>query len=203
MNSPYRNLSFCLSVNQLNQLPQDEGCEVAFAGRSNAGKSSAINAITQNRKLARISKTPGRTQHINFFQLDTTHRVVDLPGYGYAKVPEKIKQHWLALLNAYLIQRQSLKGIILLMDIRHPLKPFDLQMLSWCQSISMPVHTLLTKSDKLKHMAATHALNKTRKQLNESYTNITIQLFSATHHKGLEQVIAKLDEWLQISQDKV
>ena len=102
MNSPYRKLSFKLSVNQLSQLPLDEGYEVAFAGRSNAGKSSAINTITQNRKLARISKTPGRTQHINFFQLDTNHRIVDLPGYGYAKVPEKIKQHWLALLNAYL-----------------------------------------------------------------------------------------------------
>ena len=201
MKNRYHNLSFSLSVNKLAQLPKDDGYEVAFAGRSNAGKSSAINAITHNKKLARISKTPGRTQLINYFHLDTLHRVVDLPGYGYAKVPLKIKQHWQELINAYLTTRKSLMGIVLLMDIRHPLKPFDEQLLSWCASVSMPAHILLTKCDKLKPNPANNALLKTRKNLDEIYPLASIQLFSATNSTGLNLIINKLDEWLHFGED--
>jgi len=201
MNNRYHNLSFSLSVNKLAQLPTDNGYEVAFAGRSNAGKSSAINAITQNKKLARISKTPGRTQLINYFNLDTHHRVVDLPGYGYAKVPLKIKQHWQELINAYLTSRQSLMGIVLLMDIRHPLKAFDEQLLSWCDSVTMPTHILLTKSDKLKPNPAKNALWTTQQKLKNIYPQASIQLFSATRNDGLQAVTRKLDEWLHIGDD--
>ena len=201
MNNRYHELSFSLSVNKLNQLPDDTGYEVAFAGRSNAGKSSAINAITHNKKLARISKTPGRTQLINYFTLDAEHRVVDLPGYGYAKVPLKIKQHWQELINAYLTSRQSLKGIILLMDIRHPLKPFDEQLLKWSASFGMPTHILLTKCDKLKSNPANNALFTTRKSLEKINPQASIQLFSATNRTGLDLVINKLDHWLHLNQD--
>jgi len=201
MNDRYHNLSFSISVNKLAQLPADDGYEVAFAGRSNAGKSSAINAITQNKKLARISKTPGRTQLINYFNLDSQHRVVDLPGYGYAKVPQKIKQHWQELINAYLTTRQSLMGIVLLMDIRHPLKAFDEQLLSWCASVGMPTHILLTKSDKLKPNPAKNALFTTRRDLHKIYPQASIQLFSATNSAGLPAVTRKLDEWLHIGED--
>jgi len=202
MNNRYHKLNFSLSVNKLNQLPDDNGYEVAFAGRSNAGKSSAINAITQNKKLARISKTPGRTQLINYFTLDAEHRVVDLPGYGYAKVPLKIKQHWQELINAYMTTRQSLKGIILLMDIRHPLKPFDEQLLKWSESVAMPTHILLTKCDKLKPNPANNALFTTRKALEKINPQASIQLFSATNRTGLDIVVRKLDEWLHINQDE-
>ena len=134
----------------LAQCPNDDGCEIAFAGRSNAGKSSAINTLTRNKGLARTSKTPGRTQLINFFQLDEGKRLVDLPGYGYAKVPIAMKRKWDKHLAEYLQLRQSLAGLILLMDIRHPLQEFDLQMLNWAAQAGLPVHILLTKSDKLK-----------------------------------------------------
>ncbi len=200
MNNRYHNLSFNLSVNKLAQLPKDDGYEVAFAGRSNAGKSSAINTITQNKKLARISKTPGRTQLINYFNLDNQHRVVDLPGYGYAKVPEKIKQHWQELINAYLTNRRSLMGIILLMDVRHPLKPFDEQLLEWCASGGMPIHVLLTKSDKLKSNPAKNALFQVRNALEKINPQASIQLFSATKGTGLNLVTNKLDEWLHLGQ---
>ena len=141
---------FLLSAPTLSQCPDDTGCEVAFAGRSNAGKSSAINVLTRQGKLARTSKTPGRTQLINFFSLTEHCRLVDLPGYGYAKVPKAVKQRWDEHLAEYLQRRQSLRGLILLMDVRHPLQDFDRQMVLWADQSDMPVHILLTKADKLK-----------------------------------------------------
>jgi GTP-binding protein len=145
----YQQAQYFLSTHHFHQLPADVGREVAFAGRSNAGKSSAINAIVGQKSLARTSKTPGRTQQIVFFKLDEERRLVDLPGYGFAKVPLKVKEHWQQLLEKYLHTRESFQGLILMMDIRHPLTEFDQQMLLWCQLSNMPVHILLTKADKL------------------------------------------------------
>lgn len=174
-----------LSASKLKECPPDEGAEIAFAGRSNAGKSSAINALTGNNKLARTSKTPGRTQLINFFALDDTRRLVDLPGHGYAKVPVSIRDHWQKHLDQYLRGRKSLGGIILLMDVRHPLQPFDQAMLDWANGVSMPVHILLTKADKLKYGAAKNALLKVQQTLKE-HQGVTIQLFSALKKQGLD-----------------
>ena len=147
----YNSARYSTSANKLDQCPPDEGAEVAFAGRSNAGKSSAINALTQQNQLARVSKTPGRTQLINFFDLNLEGmRLVDLPGYGYAKVPLALKQHWQKHLDAYLQHRECLRGVVLVMDIRHPMKEFDQMMVDWCAATGVPLHVLLTKSDKLK-----------------------------------------------------
>jgi len=161
----YNRIEFLKSANDKKQLPPDIGAEVAFGGRSNAGKSSALNAITGFKRLARTSKTPGRTQLINFFQLDPQRRLVDLPGYGYAKVPDAIKFHWEKILSEYIMQRQSLKGIVLLMDIRHPLKPLDWQMIEWGLSQQLPLHILLTKADKLKRGASVNTFLKLKKEL--------------------------------------
>ena len=198
MNPAYRKASYVLSAHQLRQLPADEGLEVAFAGRSNAGKSSALNAITGISSLARTSKTPGRTQQINFFRLDETRYLVDLPGYGYAKVPERIKQHWQHTLECYLQTRASLRGLILVMDIRHPLKEFDRQMLLWCQQVDMPVHILLTKADKLKRGAAQRSLREVESHLRGIHLEQAgVQTFSSLKRCGIEQVQARLDEWLE------
>ena len=185
---------FDKSAAKLNQLPADEGIEVAFAGRSNAGKSSALNTITGQNKLARISKTPGRTQLINLFTLDSERRLVDLPGYGYAKVPERVKLHWQQLLDSYLNQRVSLRGLILLMDVRHPLKEFDQIMLEWAIHRDMPVHILLTKADKLKNGPARNTLLTVQKELDE-YQNISLQLFSSHKKQGLAEAHRKLEQW--------
>jgi GTP-binding protein len=194
--NPFRQAQFLTSANKISQLPPDEGAEVAFAGRSNAGKSTALNAITDNRGLAKTSKTPGRTQLINFFALDEGHHLVDLPGYGYAKVPVAVKQHWQKVLSTYLQERQSLRGLVLLMDVRHPLKEFDQQMLEWCRYQQMPVHILLTKADKLKRGAASTALQKVKKALKEEYPLATVQLFSAPAKQGVEEARRKLEQWL-------
>jgi GTP-binding protein len=194
--NPFRQAQFFTSANKINQLPPDEGAEVAFAGRSNAGKSTALNAITDNKGLAKTSKTPGRTQLINFFALDEGHHLVDLPGYGYAKVPVAVKQHWQKVLSSYLEQRQSLRGLVLMMDVRHPLKEYDLQMLEWCRHQQMPVHILLTKADKLKRGAASSALQQVKRALREEYPQATVQLFSAPARQGLEEVRRKLERWL-------
>lgn len=196
----YRLAQFVTSAASLAQLPPDEGLEVAFAGRSNAGKSSAINKITCQKSLARTSKTPGRTQLINFFQLDEHRRLVDLPGYGYAKVSEDIKLRWQQTMEQYLVNRQSLQGVILLMDVRHPLKEVDQQLLSWCQHVGMPVHVLLTKADKLKRGQAQNTLLKVRRSLEEYYPagQATVQLFSALKGIGLEEIYRHLDQWLGI-----
>ncbi|MCW8829036.1 MAG: ribosome biogenesis GTP-binding protein YihA/YsxC, partial [Gammaproteobacteria bacterium] len=144
------------------------------------------------------SKTPGRTQLINFFELDETHRLVDLPGYGYAKVPERIKRHWQQVLSDYLATRQCLRGLVLLVDIRHPLKEFDRQMLDWCQHQQMPVHILLTKADKLKRGPASNTLQAVRKELKTSYPLASAQLFSALNRQGVDEARARLAEWLGI-----
>lgn len=192
----YRTASFLTSANHLEQLPPDLGAEVAFAGRSNAGKSSALNAITDNGSLARTSKTPGRTQMINYFRIDEERRLADLPGYGFAKVPLAVKKHWQGVLEGYFADRQSLKGVILLMDIRHPMKPFDDMMLSWCQQSGVAAHVLLTKSDKLKRGATKSSVLKVRKALKELNLSATVQSFSATKKEGVEQARNLLDEWL-------
>ena len=199
-NNPFRQAQFFTSANKINQLPPDEGAEVAFAGRSNAGKSTALNAITDNKSLAKTSKTPGRTQLINFFSLDEGHHLVDLPGYGYAKVPMAVKQHWQQVLSTYLQQRQGLRGLVLLMDVRHPLKEYDLQMLEWCRHQQMPVHILLTKADKLKRGAASSTLNKVKKALKEEYPQATVQLFSATAKQGVDEARRKLEQWLGLDE---
>lgn len=199
MNPFYHQARFLISAAKLEQSPPDTGAEVAFAGRSNAGKSSAINALCQQKSLARTSKTPGRTQLLNFFSLDEQHRLVDLPGYGYAKVAEKIKQQWQAELAAYLEQRKSLKGVILLADVRHPLKAFDLQMLEWSGSIQLPVHILLTKADKLKRGAASKSLLQVKKALKEINGAHSVQLFSSLKRQGIDQAHQVLDSWLDLA----
>ena len=192
----YRQAEFLTSAAKVHQCPPDEGWEVAFAGRSNAGKSSAINSLTNNKKLARTSKTPGRTQLINFFELSETQRLVDLPGYGFAKVPVAVKKEWTKQLENYLAKRQSLRGMVLMMDVRHPLQPFDEQMLNWALAAHMPVHILLTKADKLKKGPANNSLLSVRKTLKEHQDLVSVQLFSALKHTGHEQLIQVLNGWL-------
>ncbi|PHS31691.1 MAG: YihA family ribosome biogenesis GTP-binding protein [Methylophaga sp.] len=195
MSNIYRQAHYTISATQLSELPADTGIEVAFAGRSNAGKSSAINTIADQRGLARISKTPGRTQMINFFALDDERALVDLPGYGYAKVPEKMKIRWQQTLGKYLETRQALKGLMLMMDIRHPLKEFDIQMVKWANNVELPVHILLTKSDKFKNGAAMASLHSVETQLKKLNLNAGVQLFSSLKKTGKEQAIAQLDSW--------
>ena len=191
----YQKACFLKSAAKLNQCPPDTGLEVAFAGRSNAGKSSALNTLTGSSKLARTSKTPGRTQLINFFTIEEGIHLVDLPGYGYAKVPEAMKKEWQYHLNDYLSRRESLVGLVLLVDIRHPMKEFDKMMLQWSIESNLPLHILLTKSDKLKQGAAKQVLTKLKKQLQE-FPLISIQLFSALKKTGVDELATKLDELL-------
>jgi GTP-binding protein len=188
---------FKTSAPTLKHCPPDEGGEVAFAGRSNAGKSSAINTLTRQKQLARASKTPGRTQMINFFSLDEERRLVDLPGYGYAAVPLAMKQDWQKHLGNYLKERLSLRGLVLLMDIRHPLTDFDISMLDWAESRPIPVHILLTKSDKLNRGPANTALLAVRKALKDANCLATVQLFSSLKGQGLEDVAEVLGKWLE------
>ncbi len=178
---------------------------MAFAGRSNAGKSSAINTLTGNHKLARTSKTPGRTQLINFFALSETQRLVDLPGYGYAKVPLAMKQQWERNLSEYLRERRCLKGLVLLMDVRHPMREFDTMMLNWAVEAGMPVHILLTKADKLKRGPAQSTLLAVRKHLQEAEVDdlVSAQLFSSLKGTGLDQLKQKLVSWLRIEEEAV
>ncbi len=190
--------SFLTSAARVEQCPVDEGYEVAFAGRSNAGKSSALNTLTRA-SLARTSKTPGRTQLLNFFALDEDRRLVDLPGYGYAKVPIPLKLHWQQHLEAYLGSRNSLMGLVLLMDIRHPLTPFDCLMLDWAASINMPMHILLTKADKLTFGAGKAALLKTQRDIQQKWGDTaSIQLFSSTKRIGIEEAQYVLAQWLHL-----
>ncbi len=177
---------FIISAHTAKQWPRDVGREVAFAGRSNVGKSSAINAITGRNGLARTSKTPGRTQQIVFFEIDETTRLVDLPGYGYAQVPENLKKHWRRNLEAYLSERESLKGLILPMDARRPLTPLDAQMLEWREHFQIPVHILLTKSDKLTRQQASNALREVENAVGE-LSGVSVQLFSASKRGGIEK----------------
>jgi GTP-binding protein len=192
----YRGAKFLTSAAKLTQCPPDTGWEVAFAGRSNAGKSSAINSLTNNKKLAKTSRTPGRTQLINFFELSDRQRLVDLPGYGFAKVPLAVKREWTKQLENYLQNRQCLRGLILLMDVRHPLQPFDQQMLDRALQALMPVHILLTKADKLSRGAAGTALLQVRAELKPHADLASVQLFSALKHDGHKDLMAVLDGWL-------
>ena len=196
MNKRYRQAHFLTSAAKLKQAPPDEGYEVAFAGRSNAGKSSAINALCDQKALARTSRTPGRTQLLNFFEIDPERRLVDLPGYGYAKVSENVKRDWQGALSDYLQQRQCLRGLILVMDARHPLKNYDLQMLAWAKQIPLPVHVLLTKADKLNRQQSDTALQRVEEALREFSTNFSVQLFSALKRWGIDEAHAQLDRWL-------
>ena len=191
----YNQATFVTSAANLAACPPESVAEVAFSGRSNAGKSSAINAITNQTRLARISKTPGRTQLINFFGLAEGRFLVDLPGYGFAKVPLSVKNKWQEELEKYLRRRQVLCGLILLSDIRHPLKDFDRMMIDWAVQSDLPLHLLLTKSDKLKRGAAQNTLLAVQKEL-KSFDNVTVQLFSSLKNDGVTEVRAKLDEWL-------
>lgn len=192
----YRQAAFLTSAATVGQCPDDTGWEVAFAGRSNAGKSSAINSLTGNRKLARTSRTPGRTQLINFFGVGDAQRLVDLPGYGYAKVARNTRNAWNRELEAYLRERRSLRGLVLLMDIRHPLQAFDEQMIAWAAAADMPVHILLTKADKLSRGPAKQTLLQLRARLANLGDLVSVQLFSALKHEGHDELIAVLDRWL-------
>ena len=191
----YNQATFVTSAANLAACPPESLAEVAFAGRSNAGKSSAINAITNQTRLARISKTPGRTQLINFFGLAEGRFLVDLPGYGFAKVPLSVKNKWQEELEKYLRRRQVLCGLILLSDIRHPLKEFDRMMIDWAVQSGLPLHLLLTKSDKLKRGGAQNTLLGVQKEL-KPFSNVTVQVFSSLKNDGVTEVRTKLDEWL-------
>lgn len=191
----YRRAEFLKSAAELSQLPADKGWEVAFIGRSNAGKSSAINVITGIRGLARTSSTPGQTQMINLFTLDKTRRLVDLPGYGYAKVPRTIKERWQKNIDEYLESRHCLRGLILVMDIRHPLKDADQQLISWAVNCEVPVHILLTKADKLTQAEARRVLKEVSTALEPFGSTLSVQVFSAMNSQGVEEVQARLDQW--------
>lgn len=192
----YRSTHFSISASKLGQCPDNSEREVAFVGRSNAGKSSAINTLTRQKALARTSKTPGRTQLLNFFEVAPGHYLVDLPGFGYAKVPPALKQKWQNELERYLRKREPLQGLVLLMDVRHPLTTFDQQIIGWAESAQMPLHILLTKADKLKKGAASNALLATRKTLSGFRGELSVQLFSSHTGDGLRALEKTLDAWL-------
>jgi GTP-binding protein len=197
MNPLYHQAKFICSAPHLKDAPPDQGMEIAFAGRSNAGKSSAINTLVQQTALARVSKTPGRTQLLNFFEVDTQRKFVDLPGYGYAKVPEAIKKDWQKMMESYLQDRKALCGIVLVMDVRHPLTDFDWQMVEWCEHAKLPLHILLTKADKLKYGAAKNTLLAVQKELGKANISISLQLFSALNKTGIDEIHQLLDEWFK------
>lgn len=187
-----------LSVHELSQLPPDDGVEVAIAGRSNAGKSSLINRLCNRRGLARTSRTPGRTRQLVFFDLDPQRRLVDLPGYGYARVSGDMQRHWQQLIGRYLERRQSLRGLIIVMDIRHPLKDSDRQLIDWAQARGLPGHLVLTKADKLGRGKMNQSLRQVRNEIGES--GFTAQTFSALKGDGVEELRAVLAAWLSIGE---
>lgn len=192
----FQNAEFYISAHDLKDLPPPSGLEVAFAGRSNAGKSSALNTLANHNRLAFVSKQPGRTQLINFFTLGNDRHLVDLPGYGYAKVPEHMRKHWQSVLSSYLMERSSLCGLVLVMDCRHPLTPLDRQMLDWFSYNAKPVHVLLTKSDKLSRNEANQTLMRVRKEIQQTWGECTIQLFSSLKKQGVEEAEKVIGAWL-------
>ena len=192
----FQEAQFFISADKLSDLPPPSGIEIAFAGRSNSGKSSAINTLANRNRLAYVSKTPGRTQLINFFSLGNDSFLVDLPGYGYAKVPEAMRVHWQSVLSRYLMERESLYGLVLIMDARHPLTPLDHQMLNWFIPTCKPVHVLLTKADKLSKQQATNTLRTVRAELERTYPNCTAQLFSSLKRIGLDEAETLIGKWL-------
>lgn len=191
----FQSAVFEISVAKPNGLPQHAGMEIAFAGRSNAGKSSAINTLAGQTRLAYVSKTPGRTQLINFFRLRDGNAIVDLPGYGYAKVPEAVRRQWVYLLETYLTCRSNLAGLILIMDVRHPMKVLDKQMINWFVPTGQPVHILLTKSDKLSRGAASASLASVKKELEVYQGQVSVQLFSSLQKTGCDEVEKKVHSW--------
>lgn len=193
----FQNATFYISAHHLRDLPDPIGIEVAFAGRSNAGKSSALNTLANHNRLAYVSKQPGRTQLINFFSLGNDCFLVDLPGYGYAKVPASMRAHWQMTLSKYLSQRSTLYGLVLVMDCRHPLTPLDRQMLDWFSPSGRPIHVLLTKSDKLSRNAANQTLQAVKKELQSIWGNCTIQLFSSLKKQGVEEAETVIGAWLK------
>jgi GTP-binding protein len=192
--NPFRIATYVLNAHELKQLPKDQGMEVAIAGRSNAGKSSAINTLTDQKSLARTSKTPGRTQQIVIFELDENRRIADLPGYGFAKVPLKLKEHWRTVMARYFETRKCLRGVVLVMDIRHPMRDFDQQMLAWCEAAGVPCHILLTKADKLKRGPAQSTLLKVKRDLPPV---ASVQIFSSSNKTGLDELVDKLSAWYE------
>jgi len=198
MNTYYKRLRFLISAATKKQFPDTDTVEIAFAGRSNAGKSSAINTIADNKTIARTSKTPGRTQLINFFSLDEKRLLVDLPGYGFAKVPPRVKKQWLELMESYLADRPNIVGLVIIMDIRHPLKEFDWQMLEWCAHFNIKAHVLLTKADKMKKGPAKSTMLQVKKHIKEEGLEASVQLFSALKKDGVTEIHQVLDDWLDL-----
>ncbi len=192
----YQRAAFLLGARKPAQFPPDAGLEVAFAGRSNAGKSSAINALTGRRGLARVSKQPGRTQEVNFFTLDPGRRLVDLPGYGFARAPGGVQRQWTVALERYLGARRALRGLVVVMDVRHPLTPLDRQLLAWVAPRALPVHLVLTKADKLSRSRAGAALAEVRRESGQWPAPSTVQLFSALKRQGVDVLVERLDAWL-------
>ena len=188
---------FVASAHEPHELPPDVGREIAFAGRSNAGKSSAINALTRRKKLAFVSKTPGRTQTINFFDCGGNRRLVDLPGYGYASVSKTEREHWGMLISTYLQERESLKGLVVIVDSRHPITPLDEQLLGWYTPSNQPVLVLLTKADKLTHQESLKSLREAEALLASRYPNATAQLFSAVRGTGVKAAQGTVIGWLK------
>ena len=195
MGSIYRNARFLTSSTTRNTLPEETGLEVVFAGRSNSGKSSTLNCLCEQKGLARVSKTPGRTQLINFFDLPDGNRLVDLPGYGYAKVPEKIKKEWQQFIESYMTERTTLAGLVIIMDIRHPMRDYDHIMLSWAEARQLPTHIILNKSDKLKHGLVTRTVLETRKALKEYDLPTSVQAFSSLKKIGVSDLANQLSIW--------
>jgi len=201
---PYAEASFLKSSARVDQLPKDTGAEVAFAGRSNAGKSSAINCLTGIKQLAKVSKTPGRTRLMNCFILnDEAYRLIDLPGYGYAKVSRSMKQEWQEHLAHYFKVRQSLRGLVVMMDIRHPLMPLDLAMVDWALTRALPVHVLLTKSDKIGRSKAQNTLADVRKHYAAHQDYFTAQTFSSLKRQGLDELTQVLSMWFQDDESRI
>lgn len=196
----YQKATYLMSAPSLEKCPPDFRYEVAFVGRSNSGKSSALNLITSQKNLARTSKTPGRTQMINFFELDADRALVDLPGYGFAKVNIKLKQLWEAELAEYIEKRQALRGVVLMMDSRHPMQPLDVMMLDWTYELGLPVRILLTKADKLSKNQANQALFSLQKTLKQFYPLASAQLFSTLKKQGLDQIWLQLDKWFAVGE---
>ncbi len=195
-------IEFLASAHRMEEMWPDTGGEVAFAGRSNAGKSSAINALAAKHKLAFVSKTPGRTQTINFFGAGKNRRWVDLPGYGYAKVSKTERAYWGELISTYLTNRKSLFGLIILVDSRHGIKPLDAQLIAWFSPTGRPIHVLLTKADKLTQSESIAILRKVKAELARGYANCTVQLFSATANRGVAEANSLVAGWLQASADR-
>ncbi|MCD7099947.1 ribosome biogenesis GTP-binding protein YihA/YsxC [Stenotrophomonas sp. MMGLT7] len=191
---------YLLSAHNAGQLPEDGGWEVAFAGRSNAGKSSALNALTRQNALARVSKTPGRTQQLVFFEVQPQRYLVDLPGYGYAKVPQELQAHWQAFIDRYFRTREALKGLVVVMDIRHPLKDYDLQMLGYAVNRGLPAHALLTKADKLGRGQQAQTLQKVRKELASRFADsVTVQAYSGESRQGVDEAREVVGGWLGLN----